>query len=103
MTLLIVSFEGTKVPAKLVLYRYNDFIRQWVSLDGLCRFFETLEIVDKQRVGQPQIFCSELLHDGTKRQFMFRLCRLAWAREGFADKIATPSRIAPIVIADGCP
>ena len=76
MTLLIGPFEGAKVPAKLVLYRHNDFVRQWVSLDGLCQFFETLEIVDKQRAGQPQIFCSEFLHNSTKRQFVFVLCGL---------------------------
>lgn len=46
MTLLIGSFEGVKVRAQLVLYGHDDFVGQWVSLDGLCRFFESLEIVE---------------------------------------------------------
>src|SRR5665811_1562456 len=73
MTLLIGSFEGAKVSANPFLYRHNDFVRQWMSLDGVCRFFETLEIVDEQCVGQSQIFCPEFLHDDTECQPVFLL------------------------------
>jgi hypothetical protein len=39
-------------------------------------FADSFEIFGKQRVGRPQIFRPEFLHDGTKRQLVFLLCGL---------------------------
>lgn len=71
MALLIDPLEAMKTSAELLLDRSHNFARKRMTLNGSCGVLKTLEVFDKERVGQPQIFSAKFRHDGAQRQFVF--------------------------------